>query len=102
MEGMRVADVYADKILDGWNDGWIPETTYPNLIDYPTGLKGTERLVDICVKNGATTYISGISGSKYLDTKQFTDNDISLLFQNETKMVKKPIIDILKNKFLNV
>ncbi len=37
-EGMRVADVYADKILDGWNDGWIPETTYPNLIDYPNGL----------------------------------------------------------------
>lgn len=36
--GMRVADVYADKILDGWNDGWIPETTYPNLIDYPNGL----------------------------------------------------------------
>jgi hypothetical protein len=72
------------------------------VFDYPTGLKGTERLVDICVKNGATTYISGISGSKYLDTKQFTDNDISLLFQNETKMVKKPIIDILKNKFLNV
>lgn len=38
MEGMRVADVYADKILDGWNDAWIPETTYPNLIDYPNGL----------------------------------------------------------------
>ncbi len=38
MEGMRVADVYADKILDGWNDNWIPETTYPNLIDYPNGL----------------------------------------------------------------
>lgn len=38
MEGMRVADVYSDKILDGWNDGWIPETTYPNLIDYPAGL----------------------------------------------------------------
>jgi 1,4-alpha-glucan branching enzyme len=38
IEGMRVADVYADKILDGWNDGWIPETTYPNLIDYPNGL----------------------------------------------------------------
>ena len=38
MEGLRVADIYADKILDGWNDGWIPETTYPNLIDYPNGL----------------------------------------------------------------
>ncbi|MFM2195649.1 MAG: hypothetical protein RL092_1249, partial [Bacteroidota bacterium] len=37
-EGMRVADVYADKILDYWNDPWISETTYPNLIDYPVGL----------------------------------------------------------------
>lgn len=37
-EGMRVADVYADKILDYWNDPWITETTYPNLIDYPVGL----------------------------------------------------------------
>lgn len=37
-EGMRVADVYADKILDFWNDPWISETTYPNLIDYPVGL----------------------------------------------------------------
>jgi hypothetical protein len=38
MEGMRVADIYSDKILDPWNDGWIPATTYPNLISYPTGL----------------------------------------------------------------
>ena len=37
-EGLRVADVYADKILDYWNDPWISETTYPNLIDYPVGL----------------------------------------------------------------
>jgi 1,4-alpha-glucan branching enzyme len=38
LEGMRVADIYSDKILDPWNDSWIPETTYPNLIDYPNGL----------------------------------------------------------------
>ncbi len=37
-EGMRVAEIYADKILDPWNDGYISEATYPGLIDYPTGL----------------------------------------------------------------
>lgn len=34
-EEMRVADVYSDIILDYWNDPYIPETTYPNLLPYP-------------------------------------------------------------------
>jgi hypothetical protein len=66
--------------------------------DEPTELKATERLVDICLKHNATTYISGISGSKYMDLNLFSDNNIKVVFQDETKMVKKPIIDILKNK----
>ncbi|MBL7941386.1 MAG: hypothetical protein JNM00_01380, partial [Flavobacteriales bacterium] len=37
-EGMRVAEIYADKILDPWNDPWISEETYPGLTEYPTGL----------------------------------------------------------------
>ncbi len=37
-EDMRVADIYADKILDPWNDQYIPESIYPNLIEYPSGL----------------------------------------------------------------
>ena len=72
------------------------------VFDYPTELKGTERLVDICLKNGAKTYISGVSGSKYMDLNKFSDNNIKVIFQDETKMIKKPIIDILKNKLLNV
>ncbi|MCA1763539.1 MAG: alpha-amylase family glycosyl hydrolase [Cryomorphaceae bacterium] len=36
-EDMRVADIYADKILDPFNDDFIPETVYPNLIEYPDG-----------------------------------------------------------------
>ncbi len=38
-DNMRVADVYTEKILDYWNDGFIPEVTYPNLIDFP--IEGT-------------------------------------------------------------
>ncbi|MGB0136011.1 MAG: alpha-amylase family glycosyl hydrolase [Flavobacteriales bacterium] len=33
--GIRVADWFADKILDPWNDQWISNDTYPGLIDFP-------------------------------------------------------------------
>jgi glycosidase len=32
---ITVADPYADKILDPWNDQYISESTYPGLIEYP-------------------------------------------------------------------
>lgn len=31
---MFIADPYADKIADPWNDPWIPEEIYPNLPEY--------------------------------------------------------------------
>ncbi len=35
VDGIVVADPYADKYLDPWNDKYIPESTYPGLIEYP-------------------------------------------------------------------
>jgi len=32
---ITIADPYCDKVLDPWNDSYISNTTYPNLIDYP-------------------------------------------------------------------
>lgn len=32
-----VGDAYAEKVLDPWNDQFIPSTTYPSLKPYPTG-----------------------------------------------------------------
>jgi len=32
---LKIADPYSHKILDPWNDRWIPTTTYPNLKPYP-------------------------------------------------------------------
>ena len=52
-------------------------------IDYPTHLKSTNRLVDICVQYGATEYLSGIGGKNYLDVKMFNDNDIKVVFQED-------------------
>ena len=34
---LRIADPYSEKILDKWNDPYIPSTTYPNLKPYPNG-----------------------------------------------------------------
>ena len=34
---LRVADYKAEKILDPNNDSYIPSSTYPNLMPYPTG-----------------------------------------------------------------
>lgn len=34
---IRVADPYSEKILDPWNDVYIPEAVYPNLKAYPAG-----------------------------------------------------------------
>jgi hypothetical protein len=36
-DSIRIADPYADKILDPDNDKWISNTTYPNLKPYPVG-----------------------------------------------------------------
>jgi len=36
--GLTIADPYSEKILDPWNDQYIPESTYPNLKEYPTNL----------------------------------------------------------------
>ncbi|HMM11818.1 MAG TPA: alpha-amylase family glycosyl hydrolase [Bacteroidales bacterium] len=34
---LRIADPYTEKVLDPWNDQYIPASTYPNLKPYPTG-----------------------------------------------------------------
>ncbi|MDC0376646.1 alpha-amylase family glycosyl hydrolase [Schleiferiaceae bacterium] len=34
---LRVADPYSEQVLDPWNDGYISNTTYPNMPDYPLG-----------------------------------------------------------------
>lgn len=34
---VRVGDPYADKVSDPWDDKWISNATYPDLIDYPDG-----------------------------------------------------------------
>lgn len=67
----------------------------PIELDYPTKLKGTERLIDICKTYNVDTYLSGISGKKYLDLLKFEEAGIKVIFQDESKMIKKPLVDVL-------
>jgi len=62
------------------------------VLDYPTDLKRTERLYDICKHYGATKYLSGPSGKKYLDLEQFGDT-IEVIYQSEQN--KKTILEVL-------
>lgn len=66
------------------------------VFDYQTNLTSTDRLVDICLRYGAKTYISGISGRLYMDIDKFNDNGIDVIFQKEENMIKSPILEILK------
>ncbi|MDA3944365.1 MAG: alpha-amylase family glycosyl hydrolase [Bacteroidetes bacterium] len=34
---LRIADPYTEKVLDPWNDSYIPSSIYPNLMPYPEG-----------------------------------------------------------------
>jgi len=65
------------------------------VFDYPTDLKGTDRLVDICKHYGATKYLSGISGKDYLDRSLFADHKIELEFQDEMKMDKRALVELI-------
>ncbi|MFN5704826.1 MAG: alpha-amylase family glycosyl hydrolase [bacterium] len=40
-EQIKIADPYAEKLLDSYNDPFIPSTTYPDLTPFPVG-KATE------------------------------------------------------------
>jgi 1,4-alpha-glucan branching enzyme len=37
---IKVADIYAEKVLDPWNDQYIPSANYPSLKAYPAGQAG--------------------------------------------------------------
>ena len=58
---LRIADPYANKISDPWNDQFIPSDIYPELIPYPTG-KTTE--IAMTVKTTPETYSWKVSNFK--------------------------------------
>lgn len=53
-EFLRIADVYAEKVLDPYHDHFIPESNYPDLIEYPTG--NVKDIVSVFQINDPSSY----------------------------------------------
>lgn len=63
--------------------------------DYPTDLVSTDRLVQICKNLGATRYLSGQGGKKYMELDKFTLAGIDVDFQVVSDVQKRHVLDIL-------
>jgi hypothetical protein len=61
--------------------------------DYPTELKSTDRLVDLCIKHQATEYLSGVGAKEYLDENKFNTNHIKVTYQETSN--KKHTLEVL-------
>lgn len=63
--------------------------------DYETHLRGTARLVDICLHHGAGKYLAGNGSRKYLDVAMFNQHDIEVIFQEEKGLDKRALVELL-------
>ena len=66
--------------------------------DFVTESTGTERLVEICKRYHCNEYLSGISGKNYLNEQLFLDAGISISYQDESAMIKKPLVEVLNER----
>jgi len=61
------------------------------------GLKGQDRLIDICKQSGATTYVNAIGGMEMYDQESFGDIDLRFI-QRLDEENNLSIIDILMRR----
>ncbi len=64
------------------------------VMDYPTELSSSKRLLQLCLDCKATEYLSGPSGRKYLDVALFEKHGIAVKFQELSS--PRPAIDLLR------
>jgi hypothetical protein len=55
--------------------------------DYETQLTSTHRLVDICKRHGATTYLAGQGGKDYLNDELFINENIQVVYQENMNKI---------------
>jgi hypothetical protein len=67
-------------------------------IDKDCSLKGKEKVLNICKRSGATTYINAIGGKELYSKDEFKTYGIELLFLHSSDTLpKRSIIDVLMN-----
>jgi hypothetical protein len=64
-------------------------------VDFPTELKATDRIIELCKKFGASTYLSGPSGVKYLDASRFEKAGITLEYFESNQVSANSILERL-------
>jgi hypothetical protein len=60
------------------------------------GLKGKDRVLDICKQRGASVYVNAAGGKELYDKAAFADNGVTLYFINSNL----PVYKQLKNEFI--
>lgn len=65
------------------------------VIDHLTKLRGAIRLIDICKQNNCDTYLAA-EPKEYLDINLFKYHGIKIKYQDKTKLIKKPILEYLR------
>lgn len=62
---LKIADPYTNKVLDPWNDSYIPASVYPDLKAYPTGkTEGIVSVVQTAQKSYEWKYPNFVPDSK--------------------------------------
>ena len=67
--------------------------------DIGTSTTGTERIIEICKKINATSYVSGIGGKNYLRSNRFQEENISLEYKDFKHPIYKQLYSSNDNDF---
>ncbi len=98
---LRIADPFTEKVLDPWNDKWIPTSIYPSyLIQYPTGK--TDQIVSVLQTN-QTPYNWQITNFVKPDKKKLVVYELLVRDFISTHSYKtlKDTLNYLKNLGIN-
>lgn len=99
-EKIKIADPYASKISDPWNDKYITSSVYPNLISYPTG-KTQE--IAMVVNTAPEKYSWDISNFKSPDKESLVIYEVLIRDFTEKRSIKgvQEKLDYIKNLGVN-
>ncbi|NDV68966.1 alpha-amylase family glycosyl hydrolase [Dysgonomonas sp. 25] len=97
---IRIADPYANKISDPWNDGEITSDIYPDLIQYPTG-KTTE--IAMVVSTAPNNYSWRVDNFQVAAPEKLTIYEILIRDFTEQRTIKgvKGKVSYLKDLGVN-
>jgi len=86
---------FRDKLGYNWKNKKYAGLRCELALDFESDITGTDRLVNICQRHGATKYIAGTGGKKYMELNKFSEAGIEVVFQQEEDMIKKPIVKVI-------